>query len=99
MSKGLEAIKTKVKEGRGQLLLSAERQKVEGVLRAYVRKLSKKHEAATLFVKEVPSQVSILLNTMRVWREAVRHAVDYIIRAGCENLSVVKGKLENGALA
>ena len=34
MSKGLEAIKTKVKEGRGQLLLSDERQKVEGVLRA-----------------------------------------------------------------
>jgi len=34
MSKGLEAIKTKVKEGRDQLLLSAERQKVEGVLHA-----------------------------------------------------------------
>jgi len=34
MSKGLEATKIKAREERNQLLLSAERQKVEGVLRA-----------------------------------------------------------------
>ena len=52
-------------------------------------KLSKKREAATLFVKEVLSQVSILLKTMRVWREAVRHVVDYVIRTRQTGLAKV----------
>ncbi len=32
---------------------------------------------------EGATQVPVLLNTMRVWREAVRHVVDYVIMTNC----------------
>jgi len=44
---------------------------------------------AVKVVPEGATQVSILLNTMRVWREAVRHAVDYVIRTKQTGLAKV----------
>ena len=38
---------------------------------------------------EGATQVPILLDTMRVWREAVRHVVDYVIRTRQTGLAKV----------